>query len=77
MALWNRLGCVSSLHHPVHCDLSGSGRLPIVRSRVMVGSGAHVRAARPVARVVMDVKKVARLMVLLLQEHIGRAEVNQ
>ncbi len=43
----------------------------------MVGSGAHVRAARPVARVVMDVEKVARLMVLLLQEHIGRGEVNQ
>ena len=53
------------LHHPVYWSLSGSGRLPVLRSRVIVGSGADVRPTRRVARVVADVKRGALLMKVL------------
>jgi hypothetical protein len=56
--------------------LSGSGRLPVVRSRVMVGSGADDSPARRVARVDAGVRCRARLMKFFLQNHIGGVEVN-
>ena len=64
------------LHHPVQLFLSGSGRLPMVRSRVMVGSGADDSPARRVARVDAGVWFKARLMKFSLQNHIGGVEVN-
>ncbi len=74
--LGSSLGGGSALHHP-HGFSVGSGRLPIVRSRVRVGiAAAETYRLRPVAGAVVDVMCGARLIAVPLQEHIGCPKVN-
>ena len=62
------------LHHPVDWFLVGSGRLPMVRSRV-VGRSTDVRPGRRVAGAVRGVRSMVQY-IRLLQNHIGGRSVN-
>lgn len=76
MALLDLASLAVRLHHP-HGTSVGSGRLPMVRSRVSVGSaGADVQRDGPKPGATARDADVVQVMNVPLQEHIGHLEVN-